>query len=55
MIANLVTKVIDNIQLKISNVYIRIEDDLSIPRQPFALSLVIGSIQAQTMNENWEP
>ena len=31
MMANLITKIIDNIQVKISNVYIRIEDELSIP------------------------
>jgi Vacuolar sorting-associated protein 13, N-terminal len=55
MIANLVSKIIDNIQLKISNVYIRIEDTLSIPRMPIVLGLVIGSIQAETMNDRWQP
>jgi hypothetical protein len=55
MMANLVSKIIDNIQIKITNVYIRIEDTLSIPRMPIVLGLVIGSIQADTMNEKWQP
>jgi hypothetical protein len=36
-------------------VYIRIEDTMSIPRLPFALGIVIGSIQAETMNDKWQP
>ncbi len=44
MIGNLVSKIVDNIQIKITNIYVRIEDTLSIPRMPFALGVVIGSI-----------
>lgn len=28
---------------------------MSIPRLPFALGIVIGSIQAETMNDKWQP
>jgi len=55
MIMGLVQKIVDNIQIKVSNVYVRIEDTLSIPRMPFALGIVIGSIQAETMNDKWQP
>ena len=41
--------------MKISNVYVRIEDDLSIPTMPFNLGIIIGSIEAQTMNARWQP
>lgn len=51
--ANLISKVVDNIQVKISNVYVRIEDTLSIPTMPFCLGMVIGSISTETMNDKW--
>ena len=54
MMANLISKIIDNIQIKITNVYVRIEDTMSIPRMPSVLGLVIGSIQAHTMNDKWQ-
>ncbi len=54
MIPNLISKIVDNIQLKITNVYIRIEDTLSIPRMPFVLGIIIGSIKAETMNDKWQ-
>lgn len=44
MMGNLISKIVDNIQIKISNVYVRIEDTLSIPRMPFVIGIVIGSI-----------
>ncbi len=50
----MISKIIDNIQIKITNVYVRIEDTMSIPRMPIVLGLVIGSIQAHTMNEKWQ-
>lgn len=53
--ANLISKVVDNIQVKISNVYVRIEDTLSIPTMPFCLGMVIGSISTETMNDKWQP
>lgn len=55
MIQKMVAKIIDNIQIKLTNIYIRVEDELSIPKQPFALGMVIGSFTAQTMNDSWEP
>jgi vacuolar protein sorting-associated protein 13A/C len=54
MMATLISKIIDNIQIKITNVYVRIEDTMSIPRMPLVLGLVIGSIEAHTMNDKWQ-
>ena len=55
MMSNLISKIIDNLQFKITNVYIRIEDTLSIPSMPFALGIIVGSVRAETMNGKWQP
>jgi hypothetical protein len=55
MISSLVSNIIDNIQIKIKNIYLRVEDELSFPGNPYALGIVIGKIEAQTMNGQWEP
>lgn len=49
----MVTKIIDNLQLRLSNIYVRIEDDISVPRMPFALGMVIGNISAVTKGDQW--
>lgn len=53
--AGLISKIVDNLQFKLTNVYVRIEDNLSIPKIPFTLGIVIGSIHAETMNDKWQP
>jgi len=55
MMQNLVTRIIDNLQVKISNVVVRLEDELSLPYQPFALSAIVGQVEARTCNEKWQP
>ena len=55
MLANLVSNIVYNIQIKIKNVYVRIEDSLSIPRMPFTIGIVVGEVTAQTMNGKWQP
>lgn len=50
--SSLLTKIADNIQLNISQVHIRYEDDLSAPL-PFAFGLVLSSLEAVSADENW--
>lgn len=51
--SKLITKIIDNIQVKIENVYIRIEDDLSYPTKPFAFGFVLKLLTAFTTDKKW--
>lgn len=50
--AKLVNKIVLNVQVKISCVYIRYEDDISSTR-PFAAGFVIKSLKAVTCDEDW--
>ena len=52
-VERLTTKIIDNLQVNLSNIYIRIEDDVSTD-EPFSVGLAISSVVAATCNENWE-
>ena len=51
--SKLITKIIDNIQIKIENVYVRIEDDLSYPNKPFAFGFVLKLLTAYTTDKKW--
>lgn len=53
MLKSLVTKVIDNVELTIENLYIRYEDSIS-SIEPFAIGLVLRQARMQTCNEIWE-
>ena len=55
VIGTLVSNIIDNIQVKVTNIYVRIEDELSFPGHPYAMGVVIGSINAYSMNDSWDP
>jgi hypothetical protein len=46
--------VIDNIQIDIRNVYVRLEDSISNINEPWALGLTIQQIQIYTANDDWE-
>ncbi|XP_076023177.1 intermembrane lipid transfer protein VPS13D isoform X2 [Genypterus blacodes] len=50
--ASVVTRIVENIELKIQNVHLRFEDDISNPGKPFAFGVCINSVSAQnTSNE----
>ncbi|KAJ9601169.1 hypothetical protein L9F63_000689, partial [Diploptera punctata] len=52
---SLVANIIENLQLKIKDVHIRYEDDITIPGQTFALGVTIESLTAQSCDEKWMP
>lgn len=46
-------KIIDNIQIHLSDISLRFEDPFSDPRRPYIISMVCRSLQAVSADENW--
>ncbi len=53
--AKLLTKVIDNVQIKLRNLYVRVEDTLSYPDTPWAMGVMLKELDIATNNSNWKP
>jgi hypothetical protein len=54
--ASLVSTVVSNIQLILTNVHIRYEDDKTLPTsKPFGFGIRIQNISVQTTNAQWKP
>ncbi|XP_026776549.2 intermembrane lipid transfer protein VPS13D isoform X3 [Pangasianodon hypophthalmus] len=51
--ASVVTRIVENIELKIQGVHLRFEDDFSNPEKPFAFGVCIKNVSAQ--NSSKEP
>ncbi|CAJ0755826.1 15667_t:CDS:10 [Entrophospora sp. SA101] len=51
----LVTKIVDNLQISINNIHIRYEDKLSDPEHPFSIGLTLSEFSALSTDENWTP
>ncbi|XP_037835905.1 vacuolar protein sorting-associated protein 13C isoform X2 [Kryptolebias marmoratus] len=51
----LATQVIKNLQVKISNIHVRYEDDLSDPQRPLSMGVTLSELSLQTTDENWKP
>ncbi|KAJ5066281.1 vacuolar protein sorting-associated protein 13a-related [Anaeramoeba ignava] len=49
----LIAKIIDNLQISISNVHVRFESE--IDKKPFAMGVTLDAITAQSADENWKP
>ncbi|XP_041858896.1 vacuolar protein sorting-associated protein 13D isoform X3 [Melanotaenia boesemani] len=45
--ASVVTRIVENIELKIQNVHLRFEDDFSNPEKPFSFGVCINNVSAQ--------
>ncbi|PNF41796.1 hypothetical protein B7P43_G02609, partial [Cryptotermes secundus] len=52
---SLIANIIENLQLKIKDVHIRYEDDVTVPGQAFALGVTVESLTAQSCDDNWMP
>lgn len=50
----LVTKIVDNIELSISNFHVRYEDSLTIPNTTFAAGVTLESITVCTTDGDWK-
>jgi vacuolar protein sorting-associated protein 13A/C len=51
--AQLVTKIVDNLQISINNIHIRYEDDVSNPGHRFALGITLHKLSAQSTDGQW--
>ncbi|CAI5730982.1 unnamed protein product [Hyaloperonospora brassicae] len=52
--ARLVNKIIDNVELHIRRIHIRLED-YSTGDHPFSVGMTIESVHVQSTNSNWQP
>uniref|UniRef100_UPI003AAD81DF intermembrane lipid transfer protein VPS13C n=1 Tax=Centroberyx gerrardi TaxID=166262 RepID=UPI003AAD81DF len=50
----LATQVIKNLQVKISSIHLRYEDDLSDPQRPLSMGITLAELSLQTADENWK-
>ncbi|KAM6426345.1 intermembrane lipid transfer protein VPS13C [Liasis olivaceus] len=51
----LATQVIKNVQVKITGIHIKYEDDITDPNRPISLGMTLAELSLQTTNENWTP
>ena len=54
-VQQLTTKIIDNLELTLTNIHIRYEDSVSVPNNPFACGMTIERISLATTDESWTP
>uniref|UniRef100_A0A671VJ10 Vacuolar protein sorting 13 homolog A n=1 Tax=Sparus aurata TaxID=8175 RepID=A0A671VJ10_SPAAU len=54
-VEKLVTQVIKNVQVKISNIHVRYEDDVTNPNCPLSFGVSLKNLSLQTSDENWNP
>ncbi|PRP88859.1 hypothetical protein PROFUN_00327 [Planoprotostelium fungivorum] len=52
-VAKMATKIIDNIQIDISQIHVRIEDDLTNPNFPFSIGFCIDRVAVSSTDEEW--
>ncbi|XP_034247458.1 vacuolar protein sorting-associated protein 13D isoform X2 [Thrips palmi] len=52
---SLVTNVVENLQLKIIDVHIRYEDDITVPNEAFAFGITLDTLSAQSCDDTWQP
>ncbi|CAJ1068435.1 vacuolar protein sorting-associated protein 13A isoform X2 [Xyrichtys novacula] len=54
-VEKLVTQVIKNLQVKISNIHVRYEDDVTNPNCPLSFGVSLKNLSLQTADNNWNP
>ncbi|KAJ2786527.1 Vacuolar protein sorting-associated protein 13 [Coemansia interrupta] len=50
----LVTKIVDNLQIVIKNIHVRYEDNISNPDHMFAIGATLGELSAVSTDEEWK-
>uniref|UniRef100_A0A3Q1E938 Chorein N-terminal domain-containing protein n=1 Tax=Acanthochromis polyacanthus TaxID=80966 RepID=A0A3Q1E938_9TELE len=53
-VEKLATQVIKNLQVKISSIHLRYEDDMSDPQRPLSMGVTLSELSLQTTDENWK-
>ncbi|XP_053284291.1 intermembrane lipid transfer protein VPS13C [Pleuronectes platessa] len=54
LMEKLATQVIKNLQVKISSIHLRFEDDLSDPEHPLSVGVTLSELSLLTTDENWK-
>nr|XP_014428812.1 vacuolar protein sorting-associated protein 13A isoform X4 [Pelodiscus sinensis] len=54
-VEKLVTQVIKNLQVKISNIHVRYEDDITNREIPLSFGVSLQNLSLQTSDQNWNP
>ncbi|KAI8823370.1 uncharacterized protein EV422DRAFT_352091 [Fimicolochytrium jonesii] len=52
-VTQLVTKIVDNVQITMKNIHIRYEDATSYPQQPFSVGVTLEELSAVSCDGNW--
>ncbi|KAM8876931.1 intermembrane lipid transfer protein VPS13C isoform 3-T3 [Synchiropus picturatus] len=53
-VEKLATQVIKNLQVKISRIHLRYEDDVSDPERPLSMGVTLSELSLETTDENWK-
>ncbi|XP_045765599.1 vacuolar protein sorting-associated protein 13 isoform X2 [Maniola jurtina] len=53
-VEKLVTQIIKNVQLKISDIHVRYEDSITNPKAPFSFGITLHNLSVHTTDENWK-
>ncbi|KAM7405560.1 hypothetical protein PAMP_000001 [Pampus punctatissimus] len=53
-VEKMATQVIKNLQVKISSIHLRYEDDVSDPQSPVSMGVTLSELSLQTTDENWQ-
>ncbi|XP_007651750.1 vacuolar protein sorting-associated protein 13A isoform X1 [Cricetulus griseus] len=51
----LITQIIKNLQVKISNIHVRYEDDITNQGKPLSFGISLQNLSMQTADQNWIP
>ncbi|RCH94872.1 hypothetical protein CU097_000818, partial [Rhizopus azygosporus] len=54
-LAQLTTKVVNNLQFTIKNIHIRYEDKISDPGHPFAVGVTLKELSGLSTDDDWQP
>lgn len=50
----LVTQIIKNVQLKITEIHVRYEDSITNPKAPFSFGITLHNLSVHTTDESWK-
>lgn len=53
-VEKLVTQIIKNVQLKISDIHIRYEDSITNPKAPFSFGVTLHNLSVHTTDPDWK-
>ena len=54
MLQNLATQILDNLEIRVSNIHIRYEDSKTFPGTAFAFGVTLHSFVVTTTDQNWQ-